>query len=103
MNPGKLKFKIGIKRSQLDVNENVEWVRICDTWAWFKPVRMSVAMEQGGLASVLDHEVIIRYRNDVHPGHRLVFDNVIYEIRGCNTTDKAYLYLTCREVDRFVC
>lgn len=103
INPGKLRFKISIERSQLDANEDVQWVKICDAWASFKPARMSVSMEQGGLASVLDHEVIIRYRDDVHPGHRIVFGDVVYEIRGCNTTDMAYLYMTCREVDRFVC
>lgn len=105
MNPGKLNKKITIERPVSIANGQggrvKTWEPVCETWASFKAPKLQVDIVQGGLASVIMHEITIRACDGVSPGCRVVEGDGTYRVTGIWIRDKRYMALICKEVDRF--
>ena len=57
------------------------WADIADVWAEIKPAGGTEKFFGAQLQSSVTHRITIRYRDDVSPGQRLLFDKRIFNIR----------------------
>lgn len=105
MNPGSLDRKITIERAVTTPDamggRSTAWAALCTAWALFKPPKMRQEIIQGGIASIVTHEITIRSCNGVTPGCRVVEGERIYDVIGVGVIDRRYMTLICKEVDRF--
>lgn len=105
MNPGLLDRKITIERPVSTPDgmggRSTAWETLCTTWALFKPPKMRQEVVQGGIASVVTHEITIRFCSGITPGCRVVEGDRTYGVIGVGVIDRRYMTLTCKEVERF--
>lgn len=75
------------------------WKEIADLWAEVIPLSGREKLVAGKLESKLSHKIVTRYRSDVSPAHRLVFENRAFNIRYVLdvTEDKTLLELLVEE------
>lgn len=100
MNPGLLRNRITIKRSEVVGNQR-SWVDIADCWAYFQSAKAKLEIVQGAVASVMTHNVTIRRNTEIFPGCRFEMAGVTYQVISVDSTDKAFTVMSCMEVDRF--
>lgn len=73
------------------------WTDVATVWAKMEPVGGREQIEADKLQGVLDYRVTIRYRSDVVPGMRLVWNSKNFNIRAvvCEEERERFLTLTC--------
>ena len=79
-----------------------EWTDLCTVWAQFTRPKVSTAVEQEGLVSVVTQEIDIRRREDILPGMKLLYGQQTFDILHVLTPFPEKTTLICQEVTRHV-
>lgn len=76
------------------------WSTLCKLWAQIEPLTASEQFYRGGLQAGVTHRVTLRYRDDIGPTNRVVFNSRTFNIRGVRNIDERNtdLELLCEEV-----
>lgn len=107
MNPGKLNHRVTIRYiPAVDDGQGGRTQRgqvlteLCKVWAEFEKPKTTTEIQQGGPVSVITQPVIIRRRDDVRVGYKLIDGRKEYEITNVYdlSTDKTVLVV--KEVAR---
>lgn len=103
MSAGKLKQRVIIQQETQTADAAggyvISWQDVAEVWARVKPKRGSESLEAMQVRDVQVYEVVIRYRTDVTPKHRLNWKGKLLNIRSVMNTDERdkYLTLMCEE------
>lgn len=65
------------------------WEDIADLWAEIIPVSGRERLFGGQLQSEISHRIVLRYRDGITAGQRLVFENRAFNIRYVSNTMEA--------------
>lgn len=79
-----------------------EWTDLDTVWARFSRPKVSTAVEQEGLVSVVTQEIDIRQREDILPGMKLLYRQQTFDILHVLTVFPEKTTLVCQEVTRHV-
>lgn len=74
-----------------------EWSDVAEVWARVEPVKSAEEFIAGGVQTVTDVLVHIRYRPDLTPEWRLIWKGQTYNIKGARNLDERsrFLALDC--------
>ena len=99
MNPGNLRHRITFQLQDLEQDMEV-WNDICTTWANIRPIAGKEYFQAETINSELTHKIISRYKKEITPDMRVVYQNRIFYIQSIiNDYEKNItLQLMCREL-----
>jgi len=69
------------------------WTDIDEMWAAIEPVDMKEKSFAQQIGYTITHKIYIRYRNDVAPGDRIVYDGTVYKIVSVINPKEADVFL----------
>jgi SPP1 family predicted phage head-tail adaptor len=78
---------------------DLAWAPVATVWARLRAQRATAGRENQATVQVVSHEVTLRWRGDVTPRMRLVYEGRVLEIRSVRDPDetKRWLVLVCEE------
>ena len=107
MNPGKLNHRVKITYvPSIDDGQGGKTQKgqteteLCSVWAMFEKPRTSTEVYQGGPASIVTQNVVIRRRDDVRAGYKLIDGAKTYRITNVYDVDTESTGLMVQEVSR---
>ncbi len=104
-------IKIGNLRQRVSIEEPLRtgdggggaqesWVELAQVWAQIRPLNGSERAEADGIAGKVSHEIVMRFRADIAPEHRLFYDGRIFDIRAVLDLDERRRFLRCLVEER---
>ena len=101
---GQMNQRVAIKQlaetTDVGPGKTVAWSTLDTVWAQVEPVNADEQIQGQGQASTADYRVRLRYRSDLTPAHRLLWDGKTLQILGVLLEGgaKRYLNLRCGEI-----
>lgn len=100
MDAGKLRHRVSLQRNEFEqdpvTGELVEgWTEYGKAWASVEPLSARDLIAAQGVQSKVTARMVIRYRTDIDPAHRIVHRGKVYRIEGIlPDKDSGLEYLT---------
>lgn len=100
MEAGKLRHRISLQRNEFTqdpVTGAIQegWTEYAKVWASVEPLSARDLIAAQGVQSKVTARIVIRYRTDIDPAHRIVHRGTVYRIEGVlPDKDSGLEYLT---------
>jgi len=103
---GSLRERVQLLRKEMSVDSAgghvTNFVLIADVWANVKAANGRVSFEGDAAGSLVTHAVILRFRNDVKAGDRIVYRDEKLEIISSEDLNGRRAYLKCNCAKKMV-
>ncbi len=105
---GALRHRIRIESSTIEQSdsgaEDRTWAELATVWADVRPLSGREYLEGRRLETMVDTKIRIRFRSDIMPGHRVIWDGKTLDIVSVieQAGDRREIHLMCKEwgIDR---
>lgn len=105
INPGELRTLISLQRSDDPVigqcgDVELSFKEYAKEWAKVEYTAGREMVNASQVVAEATHDILIRYRDDVHPTHRVVLDSRVLEIVSCGDASgrRELMTLHCKEL-----